>query len=416
MRPLLLPGLLDAARHNAAHGRPASRCSNRARVPLGRAARRLPRAPRRGHARGRAPPPRRAPDGQPPAAGAASARGGLLQRARLLEAVLEVARVEWRAEPEAQPFLHPGRCAAVIAGERSSAGWASCTRSSPVESTRGRWRFEIDLMRSSSWGAAAGLPRRVELPGGAAGHRRGVGRGRERATVIDTPLRGRAAAGDGRAVRRVPGRAGRRGGEVAGPAALLPGARSHAHRRRGGRAAQAIEAALGELGGGCVPGAPGCRGGRGRLRRRAVRAHRPAPVARAHRDHGALRRGPAPRRGLRPLPGAAGDGGVRPDGSPSAPTPRWSPLAQGRRAGGGRCASAASRWSTCPPTSGSTRRPTSTGTSRTRRPSCSTRPSTGCPRSTAPRSRTRIWSPARLHPPPRCWPCCRWPGASRRRP
>jgi phenylalanyl-tRNA synthetase beta chain len=40
----------------------------------------------------------------------------------VLEAVLEVAQVDWRAEPQAQPFLHPGRSAAVFAGERN-VGW-----------------------------------------------------------------------------------------------------------------------------------------------------------------------------------------------------------------------------------------------------------------------------------------------------
>jgi phenylalanyl-tRNA synthetase beta chain len=40
----------------------------------------------------------------------------------VLEAVLEVSQVAWRADPEAQPFLHPGRSAAVIAGE-TDIGW-----------------------------------------------------------------------------------------------------------------------------------------------------------------------------------------------------------------------------------------------------------------------------------------------------
>ncbi len=39
-----------------------------------------------------------------------------------LEAVLAAAGVEWRAEPALRPYLHPGRTAAVLAGEREI-GW-----------------------------------------------------------------------------------------------------------------------------------------------------------------------------------------------------------------------------------------------------------------------------------------------------
>ena len=40
----------------------------------------------------------------------------------LLEAVLEVAGLEWSAADEAAPFLHPGRAASVVAGGRNI-GW-----------------------------------------------------------------------------------------------------------------------------------------------------------------------------------------------------------------------------------------------------------------------------------------------------
>jgi phenylalanyl-tRNA synthetase beta chain len=125
MRPLLLPGLLDAARHNAAHGRPAVALFESAHVY--RWSRPLDEAPE-GSPGGMTPADERhhlavlqtqaLPGGwrsEPHAADFFSARA-------VLEAVLEVAQVDWRAQPEAQPFLHPGRCAAVMAGERN-VGW-----------------------------------------------------------------------------------------------------------------------------------------------------------------------------------------------------------------------------------------------------------------------------------------------------
>jgi phenylalanyl-tRNA synthetase beta chain len=125
MRPLLLPGLLDAARHNAAHGRPAVALFESAHVY--RWSRPLDEAPE-GSPGGMTPADERhhlavlqtqaLPGGwrsEPHVADFFSARA-------VLEAVLEVAQVDWRAQPEPQPFLHPGRCAAVMAGERN-VGW-----------------------------------------------------------------------------------------------------------------------------------------------------------------------------------------------------------------------------------------------------------------------------------------------------
>jgi phenylalanyl-tRNA synthetase beta chain len=125
MRPLLLPGLLDAARHNSAHGRPEVALFESAHVY--RWSRPLDEAPE-GSPGGMTPADERQhlgvlqtqalPGGwrsEPHAADFFSARA-------VLEAVLEVAQVDWRAQPEAQPFLHPGRSAAVIAGERN-VGW-----------------------------------------------------------------------------------------------------------------------------------------------------------------------------------------------------------------------------------------------------------------------------------------------------
>jgi phenylalanyl-tRNA synthetase beta chain len=125
MRPLLLPGLLDAARHNAAHGRPALALFESA------------------HAYSPAGPLDSAPSGSPGGATPATERhhlamlqtqalpGGWRTEARaadfftaraLLEAVLEVADITWSVQPQARPFLHPGRAAAVTVGGRDI-GW-----------------------------------------------------------------------------------------------------------------------------------------------------------------------------------------------------------------------------------------------------------------------------------------------------
>jgi phenylalanyl-tRNA synthetase beta chain len=127
MRPLLLPGLLDAARHNAAHGRPGVRLFESAHVyrpsePLDAA-------------------PAEAPGGRLPALErhhlavllSEAAPGGWRSDRRpadffaaraLLEAVLGAAGVEWLAEEGGRPFLHPGRAASIVAhGSERKLGW-----------------------------------------------------------------------------------------------------------------------------------------------------------------------------------------------------------------------------------------------------------------------------------------------------
>jgi phenylalanyl-tRNA synthetase beta chain len=127
MRPLLLPGLLDAARHNAAHGRPGARLFESAHVyrpsePLDAA-------------------PAEAPGGRLPALErhhlavllTEGAPGGWRSERRpadffaaraLLEAVLEVAGLDWLAEEGGRSFLHPGRAASIVARDSErKLGW-----------------------------------------------------------------------------------------------------------------------------------------------------------------------------------------------------------------------------------------------------------------------------------------------------
>jgi phenylalanyl-tRNA synthetase beta chain len=126
MRPLLLPGLLDAALHNAARGRAGVALFESAHVYLPADS---PTARDDASPRGAAPADERehlaalvtqtAPGGwrTPPRAADFHSLGGLL------EALMEVARIDWRAEPLARPFLHPGRAAAVLAADGRELGW-----------------------------------------------------------------------------------------------------------------------------------------------------------------------------------------------------------------------------------------------------------------------------------------------------
>ncbi|HLM26771.1 MAG TPA: phenylalanine--tRNA ligase subunit beta [Thermoleophilaceae bacterium] len=129
MRPLLLPGLLDAARHNNAHDRPDLALFESAHVYRPSA---VP-PPRSGDG------PQTSPRGVRPSdehhhLGAlmlGTVERGWRSRSvevdfhvlrGVLEAVLAAAGVEWRAEPALRPYLHPGRTAAILAGEREI-GW-----------------------------------------------------------------------------------------------------------------------------------------------------------------------------------------------------------------------------------------------------------------------------------------------------
>lgn len=119
MRPLLLPGLLDAARRNAAHGVGGLELFESAHVYHPRADGDAPTAtPARerhhlgGLLCGGLPASWR---GQPRLADYYAARA-------VVEGLLDGAGVDWRAEPVQRGFLHPGRAASVTAAGREL-GW-----------------------------------------------------------------------------------------------------------------------------------------------------------------------------------------------------------------------------------------------------------------------------------------------------
>src|SRR6185503_20442988 len=124
--PLLLPGLLDAAAHNAAHGREHVMLFESARAFLASG------------------PLDEVPEGSPEGATPAVEQhhlGALLTVASpggwrtperlpdyhstraLVDALMVSAGVDWRAEPGERPFLHPGRAARVLAGDGRELGW-----------------------------------------------------------------------------------------------------------------------------------------------------------------------------------------------------------------------------------------------------------------------------------------------------
>lgn len=123
LRPLLLPGLLDAAKRNAAHGRPGVALFESAHVYA-------PDAPLTSPFKSGATPAQEHQNLAVLMTEASSA--GWRSEARpadffaakaLLEALLAAADLEWTVTPGGPPFLHPGRCASVVAPDGAELGW-----------------------------------------------------------------------------------------------------------------------------------------------------------------------------------------------------------------------------------------------------------------------------------------------------
>jgi phenylalanyl-tRNA synthetase beta chain len=156
LRTTLVGALLDAARHNAARGRPDLALFEAGTVYLDEGAQ-LPHEHRAlgGVVAGRLH-PQTWGTSEPPRASFFAAKG-------LLGAALDAIRVRWDVEPAIEPFLHPGRTARVLAGGED-VGWVGelhplVARAWDLD--HGAALFEVDLDRVLTHADA--VPRYVDL-------------------------------------------------------------------------------------------------------------------------------------------------------------------------------------------------------------------------------------------------------------
>jgi phenylalanyl-tRNA synthetase beta chain len=136
MRPLLLPGLLDAAQRNAAHGRPDVRLFESAHVYRGATPARTGTDPFLAAQTAEVVSPRGATPASErhhlgalltqvsPATWRSPARRADFYAAKgVLEALLAPTGIEWWVETGERPYLHPGRAATILAGDDEKVGW-----------------------------------------------------------------------------------------------------------------------------------------------------------------------------------------------------------------------------------------------------------------------------------------------------
>jgi phenylalanyl-tRNA synthetase beta chain len=125
MRPLLLPGLLDAARHNAAHGAGEISLFESAHVYMPSGALDAPE----GSPRGAAPATERhhlaglLTVGSPGGWRSEGSPADFFAAKALVEALFGAAGLKLEVEPGARPFLHPGKSASVLVGDERKVGW-----------------------------------------------------------------------------------------------------------------------------------------------------------------------------------------------------------------------------------------------------------------------------------------------------
>jgi phenylalanyl-tRNA synthetase beta chain len=117
LRTTVLGSLLDATKHNVARGNADLRLIEQGAVYVAAEGEQLPHEHRALGAvlHGRLSAPSWGDEGAPKLVDFFAAKG-------LLAATLDALRVDWSVRAEAQPFLHPGRSAAVLAGEETI-GW-----------------------------------------------------------------------------------------------------------------------------------------------------------------------------------------------------------------------------------------------------------------------------------------------------
>ena len=179
MRPLLLPGLLDAARHNAAHGRAGIALFESAHVYLPAGS--LEPAPE-GSPKGATPADEHhhlsalLTEAAPPGWRAPAREADFYAARALLEAVMEAAGVEdWRVEAPAggagaagdgsaaagtRAFLHPGRAASIVTGEGVELGWIGelhplVLREWELQGPVSGFELEVDLLHELTHGRIA---------------------------------------------------------------------------------------------------------------------------------------------------------------------------------------------------------------------------------------------------------------------
>jgi phenylalanyl-tRNA synthetase beta chain len=117
MRTTLLGSLLDVARRNVTHGAPDVAIFESGAVYLPERGAPLPREPHHvGVLLTGAIRPASWRDAAPPAADFFAAKG-------VLAALLGALRVAWGVEPAGEPFLHPGRSAAIVLRDGERIGW-----------------------------------------------------------------------------------------------------------------------------------------------------------------------------------------------------------------------------------------------------------------------------------------------------
>ena len=164
MRPLLLPGLLDAAQHNAAHGRAGVALfeSGHIYLPSGP----LEPAPE-GSPRGATPADEHHRLGAvlteaSPAGWRTPAREADFYAAKaVVEALLEATGIEdWRVDEAARPFLHPGRAASIVTAEGVELGWIGelhplVLRAWELQGTAAAFELEVDLLHELTQGRIA---------------------------------------------------------------------------------------------------------------------------------------------------------------------------------------------------------------------------------------------------------------------
>jgi phenylalanyl-tRNA synthetase beta chain len=164
MRPLLVPGLLDAAQHNAAHGRAGVALfeSGHVYLPSGP----LEPAPE-GSPRGATPADEHHRLGAvlteaSPAGWRTPARGADFYAAKaIVEALLEASGIEgWRVEETTRPYLHPGRAASLVTAEGVELGWIGelhplVLRAWELQGTAAAFELEVDLLHEFTQGRIA---------------------------------------------------------------------------------------------------------------------------------------------------------------------------------------------------------------------------------------------------------------------